>query len=93
MVDPPLDGAVHVAEIEPAPGVSDKFDGVPGAVRGATEVVHVDATPVPTEFCALTRKMYCVPFVRPVTEADVELDVPSLNVVQVEPAFVEYSMT
>ena len=93
MVEPPLDGAVQLATIELEPGVSVRFEGVPGAVRGATEVVHVEATPSPTLFFALTLKMYCVPFVRPVTEAVVALEVPSLNVVHVDPPFVENSMT
>jgi hypothetical protein len=33
-----------------------------------------------------------VPFVKPVTVADAVVDVPSENVVHVEPEFAEYSM-
>jgi hypothetical protein len=42
--------------------------------------------PVPTEFVALTRKSYAVALTRPVTVATVEVDVPSLKVVQVDVA-------
>ena len=65
---------------------------MPGVVRGATDVDQVDAVPTPTLLIALTRKMYCVPFVNPVIEADVALDVPSAKIVQEVPLFVEYSM-
>ena len=91
-MEPPLDGAVQLAAIELAPATSAKFDGVPGAVRGATDVVHDEATPVPTLCTALTRKMYCVPFVSPVTDALGVLDTPSLTVVHVEPPLVDISM-
>jgi hypothetical protein len=40
---------------------------------------------VPTPFTAATRNTYAVPLVRPVTVAEVDVEVPSLNVVHVEP--------
>jgi hypothetical protein len=51
-----------------------------------TEVAY---EPVPTLLVAATRKMYVVPFVKPVTVADVAVEVPSANVVQFV-ASVEY---
>ena len=52
---------------------------------GVTELEAAVYGPVPMLFTAATRKVYAVPFVSPVTVALVEVDVPSLNVVQVEP--------
>jgi hypothetical protein len=65
--------------------------GTDGTVRGATEVDHKDATPIPTLFTALTRNVYDVPFVNDVTDAEVAVDVPLMNENQVLPPFVEYS--
>jgi hypothetical protein len=45
---------------------------------------------VPIPFTAATLKVTAVPFDNPVTVALVAVDVPSLNVVQVDPLFVEY---
>ena len=55
-----------------------------GAV-GVAEAGELDA-PVPTEFTADTRKSYDVPFVSPVTVAEVAVDVPSENTDHVESA-------
>lgn len=93
IVEPPLEGAVQLAEIELEPGVSARFEGLPGVVRGATEVDDLEAIPTPTMFTALTLKMYWLPLVKLVTEADVALDVPSLYDDHVEPPFVEYSIS
>ena len=91
IVDPPLDAAVHDAVIDPAPATSVKPVGVEGTVRGETEVVHTEATPIPTLFTALTRNVYEVPFVSEVIDADVAADVPLINENHVLPPFVEYS--
>ena len=91
MVEPPLDAAVHDAVIEPAPATSVKLVGVEGTVRGETDVVHTEATPIPTLFTALTRNVYEVPFVSEVIDADVAADVPFINENHVLPPFVEYS--
>jgi hypothetical protein len=91
IVEPPLDAAVHDAVIDPAPATSVKLVGVEGTVRGETEVVHTEATPIPTLFTALTRNVYEVPFVSEVIDADVAADVPLINENHVLPPFVEYS--
>ena len=91
IVEPPLDAAVHEAVIDPAPATSVKPVGAVGTVRGETEVVHTEATPIPTLFTALTRSVYEVPFVSEVMDADVAADVPLINENHVLPPFVEYS--
>ena len=45
---------------------------------------------MPTLFFAATWKIYEVPFVNPVTTADVALLTESVKVVQVDPLFDEY---
>ena len=62
-------------------------------VRGTIAEVVAEAVPLPAEFFAVTRKMYPVPLVRPITDAEVEVETPSTNVTHVEPEFVEYSTT
>ena len=91
IVEPPLEAEVHEAEIDPAPAISVKPVGAVGTVRGETDVLHNEATPIPTLFTALTRKVYDVPFVSEVMDADVAADVPLINENQVLPPFVEYS--
>jgi hypothetical protein len=54
-------------------------------------VTVLDADPAPAEFCAETRKLWTVFAVSPVIVAVVFGDVPSLNVDQDEPPFVENS--
>jgi len=91
IVEPPLDAAVHEAVIDPAPATIARFVGAVGTVRGATDVLHTEATPTPTLFTALTRNVYEVPFVNEVMDADVAADVPLMNENHVLPPFVEYS--
>ena len=91
IVEPPLDAAVHEALIDPEPATIARFVGAVGTVRGETEVVHTEATPIPTLFTALTRNVYEVPFVNEVIDADVAADVPLINENHVLPPFVEYS--
>ena len=57
IVEPPLDAAVHEALIDPAPATIARFVGEVGTVRGATDVLHTDATPIPSLFTALTRNV------------------------------------
>jgi hypothetical protein len=45
----------------------------------------------PTPFTVVVRNAYVVEFERPVTVADVVVEVPSANVVQVDPPSDEYS--
>ncbi len=91
MVEPPLEAALHDTLMDPAPATRARLVGVDGTVRGATEVDHTDATPIPTLFTALTRNVYDVPFVSEVMDADVAVDVPLMNENQVLPPFAEYS--
>ena len=91
IVEPPLDAAVHEVLIDPAPATSVKPVGAEGTVRGETDVLHNEATPIPTLFTALTRNVYEVPFVSEVIDADVAADVPLINENHVLPPFVEYS--
>jgi len=91
MVEPPLEAALHDTLMDPAPATIAKLVGVDGTVRGATEVDHTDATPIPTLFTALTRNVYDVPFVNEVTDAEVAVDVPLMNENHVLPPFAEYS--
>jgi hypothetical protein len=49
--------------------------------------------PVPAELTAATRNTYAVPLVRPVTVALVAVDVPSANVLHVEPESLENCTT
>jgi len=91
IVEPPLEAAVHEALIDPAPATSVKPVGAEGTVRGETEVVQTEATPMPTLFTALTRKVYEVPLVSEVIDAEVAVDVPLMKENHVLPPFVEYS--
>ena len=72
-----------------AVGISD--DGAPGTPVVAVAVL--DGSLVPALLTALTLNKYAVALVRPVTVAEVDAEVPSLNVDQVAPLFDEYSIT
>ena len=83
-----------------APGTEEGVGGAPtdgGCTGGGNGAVGVaDATadtgPVPAELTALIRNWYAVPFVRPVTVADVVVLVPSLNVLHELALVVLYCM-
>ena len=89
---PVLAGAVHVNETCVLPAVPTTDVGTPGTVRGVTPAETVDVAPVPATLVALTRNVYDVPFVKPVTVADTDVEVPSLNVVH-DPPDGKYSTT
>ena len=94
IADPPFDaGATHDTDTSPAvaDGLTASEVGIPGAVAGVAEAVP-DAEPVPAALVADTRKLYDVPLVRPVTVAEVDVEVPSENVVH-EPPLGRYSTT
>jgi hypothetical protein len=57
---------------------------------GVYEELAVEYDPVPIIFTAATLNTYAVSIVNPVTVADVDVDVPSLNVVHDDPEFDEY---
>jgi hypothetical protein len=85
-------GADHDSATWVEPGVAANPLGAPGTVRGVADAV-VEAAPVPAAFTADTRNVYSVPLARPVTVADVTVDVPSAKMVQLVPPLEEYSTT
>jgi hypothetical protein len=82
-------GTVHDKLTCPLPAVATTLDGASETVRGVALADAEEYVPVPAAFTAATRKTYDVPFVKPVTVADVDVETESLNVVQVEPEFEE----
>jgi hypothetical protein len=72
---------------------SDTLAKLGSPAPGVTLLLAVEYAPVPTPFTAATRNVYAVPLVSPVTVAEVAVDVPSENVVHVEPLFDEYCTT
>jgi hypothetical protein len=58
--------------------------GAPGSAPAVT-AIESEALPVPAEFTAETRKLYEVPLVRPVTVAEVFVEVPSVKVAHESP--------
>ena len=85
-----LAGAVHDRFAIPLPPDPVRPVGAPGRVAGVVELEFDEYVPVPTEFTPATRKMYAVPFVSPVTVADVAVDTPSVNVFQDAPELLDH---
>jgi hypothetical protein len=86
--EPPVDaGAVHVAAIEPLPGVSDRPCGRDGTVvpLGVTDA-DPDAGPVPTAFVAVTVTAYERPLTRPVIVQPVAAAPPTVHVLDALPS-------
>jgi hypothetical protein len=67
------------------PSVATTLDGASGVVRGEALPDAEENKPVPAALTAATRKTYGVPFVKPVTVAEVDAETESLNVVQLDP--------
>ena len=89
--DPPFeDGAVHERSTSAIPVVADNAVGGSGSETVATLAVS-DVVPVPAAFTADTLNVYVVECERPVTAVDAVVEVPSVNVVHVEPLSDEYS--
>ena len=87
IAEPPLlAGADHVKATVVLPGVPATAVGALGTVRGVTAAETVDVAPVPTALVALTRNVYDVPLVKPVTVALAVVDVPSANVAHDTPS-------
>ena len=88
---PPLSvGAVHESEIVVAVlPVKTTLVGAAGATAGMMLVSGVDQLLVPSAVVCATRNWYGIERVRPVTVIVVDVDTPSLNVVQFVPS-VEY---
>ena len=90
--DPPFAaGAVHDSVASVPSGVAVRPVGAPAVVAVATLAVS-DAVPVPAALTAEIRNVYVVECDRPVTVADAVVEVPSVNVVHVEPLSEEYSI-
>jgi hypothetical protein len=54
-------------DAEASPNTAEVTFGAPGTVAGTSAAEGFEVGPVPAEFVAVTRKMYCCPFVRPLT--------------------------
>jgi len=76
---------VKATDNEPLEGVIAVIVGAEGVVDGVTAAETVDVAPVPAALVALTRNVYDVPFVKPVTVVAAVVDVPSVNVVHDPP--------
>ena len=83
-------GAVHARATWATPWVAVRSVGAPAVVAVATLAVS-DAVPIPATFTADTLNVYVVECDKPVTVADVVVEVPSVNVAHVEPLSDEYS--
>jgi hypothetical protein len=70
--------------------VAVALNGASGTVRGITADEFAEFVPVPAALSAATLNTYEVPLVRPVTIAEADVLVPSLNVVHEDPLFDEY---
>ena len=70
--------------------VAVALNGALGTVRGIATAELAEFVPVPAALTAATLNTYEVPLVRPVTVAEVDVLVPSLNVVHEDPLFDEY---
>ena len=82
IADPPLlTGSLHVKDTDALPAVPATEVGAPGGAAGVTADDAVETDPVPAALVALTRKVYAVPFVKPVTVAEADVDVPSAKTV------------
>ena len=77
---------MNATDNEPSEAVIPVIVGAPGVVTGVTEDDAVETVPVPAVLVALTRNVYAVPFVKPVTVAEADVDVPSANTVYVVPS-------
>ena len=75
--------AAKATEREPSAGVIVEMVGAPGTPKGVTWLDGSDDAPLPTALTAVTRKMYAVPSVRPVTVAEVAVETPSEKSIQV----------
>jgi hypothetical protein len=67
IAEPPFElGALNVIVAWPLPAVAMPMVGASGTVAGVIVFVTPDAVLVPTEFVAVTVKLYGLPLVRPV---------------------------
>jgi hypothetical protein len=87
-IPPVFAGASHEKDNRPLPVEMEILVGAVASVAGVTTDIALGKPP-PTEFEAMTRKMYVVPLERPVATNDVAIVV--VTVVQEAPPFVERS--
>jgi hypothetical protein len=87
-IPPVFAGASHEKDNRPLPVEMEILVGAVASVAGVTTDIAL-GKPLPTEFEAMTRKMYVVPLERPVAMNDVAIVV--VTVVQEVPPFVERS--
>ena len=89
---PSFSGRVHTRTTAPFVAAAVNAVGATGTPAATTDPARLDA-PTVTAFNALTRKLYNVPFVKPVAMYVVEVEELSATiVVQVAPEFTERSM-
>ena len=88
---PATTGATHDTTTCPLPGTPTTDVGAGDC--GTTGADGVDGAPSPTSVFASTRNTYAVPFVRPVTVADVAADTSSANVTHELPLLLLYCTT
>ena len=83
MGEPPLsEGALQARRMFWLPDRAVGAVGAPGMLDGVADTI-LDAVPWPLELAALMRNSYFMPFVRPVTRAEVDVPVPSWYVFHV----------
>jgi hypothetical protein len=87
-IPPVFAGASHEKDKRPLPVDMEMLVGAAASVAGVTTAITL-GKPLPTEFAAVTRKMYVAPFVRPVAINDVAIVLAT--VVHEVPPFVERS--
>ena len=83
-------GADHERVTCSLAAVATALNGASGTVLGTSVDEFAEFVPVPAALTAATLNTYEVPLVRPVTVVDVDVLVPSLNVVHEDPLFDEY---
>jgi hypothetical protein len=87
--------AVIVA-VKVSPAIIEFLSSVivnPKGATGVTAVLEVEGEPRPAIFSAFTRKIYSVPFDNPVTTAEVDVEVESVNGTHVVSVSEEYSIS
>lgn len=89
---PSFSGRVHTRTTAPFVGTAESAVGATGTPAGTTDSARLDA-PTVTAFNALTRKLYNVPFVKPVFVYVVAIDALLATIVDhVAPELTERSM-
>ena len=77
---------MNATDKEPSEAVIPVIVGALGVVTGVTADDATETVPVPAALDALTLNVYGVPFDKPVTVADADVDTPSANVAHDTPS-------